>query len=69
MEPRKVPVIVNGDHAKVVGWLVLFDAISDEEVITTDVSWGYLTEGKLLMEMCLVPKPRVVSKAILPPRE
>lgn len=58
---REIPVLINGDQSKQIGWLILLDdVLTDEEIIDTTVSWAYnATQGKRLLNMTLVPTPSV----------
>lgn len=61
-EMRKVPIFINGDQMKLVGWLVLTDTITDDEVVEASISWSMLVdnEGKTkLMDASLIPKLNV----------
>lgn len=57
---RRIPVVRNADHKHQVGWLILDDAISDEEVVNCSVIWAVQDINRGLFEVALDPKPRVL---------
>lgn len=61
---RTIPVTVNSNHEKVVGWLHLDDTISDEEVVNASISWAIDRRDKKLLEITLIPNPGIPKDLI-----
>jgi hypothetical protein len=52
---RRVPITINGDASKIVGYIRLNDVLSDQEIFNSKVVWAHQTDGKLL-EVMLEPE-------------
>lgn len=55
---RNIPLTVNGNHDRVIGFLVLGDdcPISDESIVQCNVNWMLHMTDRRLIEVTLVPR-------------
>lgn len=64
---RRVPIVRHvstetGTHPELIGYFCLEPSISDEEVLDTTVTWyALLTTPRMLSQVLLVPRPKVVN--------
>lgn len=63
-ELRKIPITLKNDHEKVIGYMMLDDTVSDEELIDSSVSWAYFPSTKQIMEATFIPHPKAVPMTI-----